>query len=57
MAFPGPNELSVIARCQYYRGVLKERLDCSYLGKPEIVMEIMAYPKAGLDPGPWSLDS
>ena len=24
----GPNELSVIERCPYYRGVRKERLDC-----------------------------
>ena len=24
----GPNELSVIERCPYYRGVCKERLDC-----------------------------
>ena len=29
MAFLGPNELSVIERCPYYRGVRKERLDCS----------------------------
>ena len=28
MAFLGPNELSVIERCPYYRGVRKERLDC-----------------------------
>ena len=50
------------------RGVRKERLDCSYLGIPEIVMEIMAYPKSWtgpctlesglwtLDSGPWTLD-
>ena len=24
----GPNELSVIERCPYYRGVRNERLDC-----------------------------
>ena len=24
----GPNELSVMERCPYYRGVCKERLDC-----------------------------
>ena len=28
MAFLGPNELSVIERCPYYRGVRKERLNC-----------------------------
>jgi len=28
-AFLGPNELSVIGRCPYYRGDRKERLDCS----------------------------
>ena len=29
LAFLGPNELSVIERCQYYRdGVCKERLGC-----------------------------
>ena len=28
LAFLGPNELSVIERCPYYRGVRKERLDC-----------------------------
>ena len=50
------------------RGVRKERLDRSYLGIPEIVMEIMAYPKSWtgpctlesglwtLDSGPWTLD-
>ena len=27
-AFLGPNELSIIERCPYYRGVRKERLDC-----------------------------
>ena len=27
--FLGPNRLSVIERCSYYRGVLKERLDCN----------------------------
>ena len=27
----GPNELSVIERCPYYRGVRKERLDCTSL--------------------------
>ena len=31
LAFPGPNELSVIERCSYYRGVCKERLDCNFL--------------------------
>ena len=25
--FLGPNELSVVERCPYYRGVRKERLD------------------------------
>ena len=25
----GPNGLSVIERCPYYRGVRKERLDCT----------------------------
>ena len=44
------------------RGVRKERLDCSYLGIPEIVMEIMAYPKSWTGPctlesGLWTLDS
>ena len=44
------------------RGVSKERLDCSYLGIPEIVMEIMAYPKSWTGPctlesGLWTLDS
>ena len=29
MAFLGPNELSVIERCPCYRGVRKERLDCT----------------------------
>ena len=29
LAFLGPNELSVIERCPYYRGVRKERLDCT----------------------------
>ena len=50
------------------RGVRKERLDCSYLGIPEIVMEILAYAKSWtgpctlesglwtLDSGPWTLD-
>ena len=28
-AFLGPNELSVVERCPYYRGVGKERLDCN----------------------------
>ena len=28
LPFLGPNELSVIERCLYYRGVRKERLDC-----------------------------
>ena len=28
LAFLGPNELFVIERCPYYRGVRKERLDC-----------------------------
>ena len=28
LAFLGPNELSVIERCPYYRGFRKERLDC-----------------------------
>ena len=28
LAFLGPNELSVIERCPYYRGVRNERLDC-----------------------------
>ena len=28
LAFLGPNELSVIERCPYYRVVRKERLDC-----------------------------
>ena len=28
MAFLGPNELSVIERCPYYRGVRKKKLDC-----------------------------
>ena len=27
--FLGPKQLSVIERCPYYRGVHKERLDCS----------------------------
>ena len=31
LAFLGPNELSVIERCPYYRGVLKERLDCIWM--------------------------
>ena len=37
------------------RGVRRERLDCSYLGIPEI----MAYPKSGTGPCTlaWSLDS
>ena len=44
------------------RGVRKERLDCSYLGIPEIVIEIMAYPKSWTGPctlesGLWTLDS
>ena len=29
LAFLGLNELSVIERCPYYRGVRKERLDCT----------------------------
>ena len=29
LVFLGPNELSVIERCPYYRGVREERLDCS----------------------------
>ena len=29
LAFLGPNELSVIERCPCYRGVRKERLDCT----------------------------
>ena len=29
LAFLGPNELSVIERCPYYRGVRKERFDCT----------------------------
>ena len=28
LEFLGPNELSVIERCPYYRGFRKERLDC-----------------------------
>ena len=31
LAFLGQNELSVIERGPYYRGVRKERFDCSYL--------------------------
>ena len=31
----GPNELSVIERCLYYRGVRKERLDCSWPREPQ----------------------
>ena len=31
--FLGPNELSVIERCPYYRGVRKERLDCVRINK------------------------
>ena len=29
LAFLGPNQLSVIERCPYYRGVRKERFDCT----------------------------
>ena len=29
----GPNELSAIERCPYYRGFRKERLDCSLYSK------------------------
>ena len=29
LAFQGSNKLSIIKRCPYYRGVRKERLDCS----------------------------
>ena len=29
--FSGPNELSVIERCPYYRSVRKERLDCTII--------------------------
>ena len=29
LAFLGPNELSVIERCPFYRGVRNERLDCT----------------------------
>ena len=28
LSFLGPNKLSVIERCLYYRSVRKERLDC-----------------------------
>ena len=28
VAFLGPNELSVIERCPYYRSIRNERLDC-----------------------------
>ena len=31
LAFLGPNELSVIKRCPYYRSVRKESLDCNFL--------------------------
>ena len=30
LPFLGPNKLSVIKRCPYYRGVCKERLDCIF---------------------------
>ena len=36
MAFLGPNELSVIERCPYYRGVRKERLDCTFKTNSEL---------------------
>ena len=29
MVFLGPNELSVIERCPYYRSIGKDRLDCT----------------------------
>ena len=35
LAFLEPNELSVIERCRYYRGVRKEKLDCSFLSGHE----------------------
>ena len=37
LAFLGPNELSLIERCPYYRGVHKERLDCTtYILSPAL---------------------
>ena len=33
LAFLGPNELCVIERCPYYRGVRKESLDCKNFKK------------------------
>ena len=35
LAFLGPNKPSVIERCPYYRGVRKERLDCTSNGSSE----------------------
>ena len=48
MAFLGLNKLSVIERCPYYRGVRKERLDCTnyfffsqdFLGKSDPYLEL-----------------
>ena len=34
LAFLGPNELSVIERCPFYRGARTERFDCNdYFGR------------------------
>ena len=34
LAFLGPNELSVIETCRYYRGARTERFDCNdYFGR------------------------
>ena len=33
LGISGPNELSAIERCPYYRGFRKKRLDCSLYSK------------------------
>ena len=40
LAFLGPNELSVIERCPYYRGVRKQRLDCKNFEKGWVTFHV-----------------
>ena len=41
LAFLGPNKLSAIERCLYYRGVCKERLDCTWHQTMHLILEIL----------------
>ena len=48
LAFLVPNKLSVIERCPYYRGVSKDRLDCSCQNFPKVSLLKSSNPKTYL---------